>query len=175
MIPQHVCARCNFDLRGGAKISVEAAARRLERSIDDICKAELVKSSSAIHEWVARLQRVPVVAGLGSGRTLANLPTSSRIRCFQLLAQRANGRLIAAENVAIVWRRRIAPTAGDHHGLIARFVEFFDEREGSARSARVQPPDVDLSALLAAYARAINRRSRERHQRDAGWPETMAA
>lgn len=80
LIPQHVCARCNFDLRNCAKISVEAAARRLERSIDDICKAELVKNSSAIHEWVARLRHVPVVAGLGAGRTLANLPTSSRIR-----------------------------------------------------------------------------------------------
>ncbi len=57
LIPQHVCARCGFDLRGGAKISVTAAARRLERSIDDICKAEIAKSSSAIHEWVAPVAR----------------------------------------------------------------------------------------------------------------------
>jgi hypothetical protein len=28
--------RCRFDLRGAARISVEAAGRRLERSIDDI-------------------------------------------------------------------------------------------------------------------------------------------
>lgn len=175
LISQHVCARCNFDLRDSAKIPVEAAARRLERSIDDICNAELAKSSSAIYEWVARLRRVPVVAGLGSGRTLTNLPTSSRIRCFQLLAQRADGRLIVAENTAVIWRREIAQNAGDHHGLIARFVEFIDEREGSLRSARVQPPDVDLTGLLAAYARAIDRRSRERRGHDAGWPETMAA
>ena len=28
LIPQHVCVRCGFDLRGAAKVSVEAAARR---------------------------------------------------------------------------------------------------------------------------------------------------
>jgi hypothetical protein len=44
LIPQCVCARCGFDLRSAAKISVEAAARWLERSIDDICKAEIAKS-----------------------------------------------------------------------------------------------------------------------------------
>lgn len=167
--------RCNFDLRDGAKITVEAAARRLERSIDDICKAELAKNSSAIHEWVARLRRVPVLAGIGSGRTLANLPASKRIRCFQRLAQRAHGRLIVAENAAAVRQRRIAPIAGDHHGLIARFVNFIDEYQGSLRSARALPPGVDLSALLAAYARAIGRRSRGRRGHTAGWPETMAA
>ena len=175
LIPQHFCARCNFDLRGGAKIPVEAAARRLERSINDICKAQLAKSSSTIHEWVARLRRIPLVAGLGTGRTLAHLPTSSRIRCFQLLAQRANGRLIVAENAAVVWRRQIAPIAGDHDGLIARFVDFIDERQGSLRFARAQPPDVDLSALLAAYARTIDRRSRAMCGNAAGWPETTAA
>ena len=62
LIPHYVCARCGFDLRGTVKISVEAAARRLERSIDDICKAEIAKGSPAIHEWVARLLRIPDVA-----------------------------------------------------------------------------------------------------------------
>jgi len=95
LIPHYVCARCGFDLRGVAKISVEASARRLERSIDDICKAEIAKGSPTIHEWVARLLRVPVVVGVGSGRPLANLPASARIRCFERLAQRADDGLIA--------------------------------------------------------------------------------
>ncbi|MEY9643995.1 Zn ribbon nucleic-acid-binding protein [Bradyrhizobium elkanii] len=30
LVPQYVCVRCGFDLRGAAKISVEAVARRLE-------------------------------------------------------------------------------------------------------------------------------------------------
>ena len=86
-----------------AKISVEAAARRLERSIDDICKAEIAKRSPTIHEWVARLLRVPDVVGLGSGRPLANLPASARIRCFERLAQRADeGRRRRCATPAIV-------------------------------------------------------------------------
>ncbi|UGX89677.1 TniQ family protein (plasmid) [Bradyrhizobium barranii subsp. barranii] len=159
LIPQYVCVRCGFDLRGGAKKSVEAAARRLERSIDDICKAEIAKSSSAIHEWVARLLRVPVVAGVGSGRPLANLSASTRIRCFELLAQRADDGLIAA---AFARPRQPTLAAGGRDGLIARFVDFIDARQRAPRSARAQPPGVDLAALLAAYARAVGRRSRSK-------------
>ncbi|TAI59647.1 hypothetical protein CWO89_45150, partial [Bradyrhizobium sp. Leo170] len=155
LIPQYVCVRCGFDLRRGAKISVEAAAQRLERSIDDICKAEIAKSSSAIHEWVARLLRVPVLAGVGSGRPLANLSASARIRCFEQLAQRADDRLMAAGAAAFVRRRRPTMAAGGSDGLIARFADFIDARQGSPRSARAQPPGVDLAALLAAYVRAV--------------------
>jgi len=96
LIPHYVCVRCGFDLRDAAKRSVEAAERRLERSIDDICKAEIAKGSPTIHEWVAGLLRVPVVVGVGSGRPHANLPASARIRCFDLLARRAGDRLVAA-------------------------------------------------------------------------------
>ena len=45
---------------------------------------------AAIHEWVARLLRVPVIAGVGSGRPLANLSASALIRCFERLAQRTD-------------------------------------------------------------------------------------
>ena len=160
LIPQYVCARCGFDLRGAAKISVEAAARRLERSIDDICKAEIAKRSPTIHEWVARLLRVPVVAGVGSGRPLANLSASARIRCFERLAQRADEVPVAASN------RRHRPTlaAGGSDGLIRRFVDFVDQHQGWPQSARAQPPGVDLAALLKAYVRAVGDRSRSKRR-----------
>lgn len=159
LIPQYVCVRCGFDLRGAAKIPVEAAARRLERSIDDICKAEIAKGSLGIREWVARLLRLSVVAGVDSSRPLTNLPTSARILCFEQLAQRADDRLIAAADDAVARRRRPTLAAGGRDGLIARFVDFIDERQGSPRSARAQPPGVDLAALLAAYTRAVGRGS----------------
>jgi len=176
LIPHYVCVRCGFDLRAAAKISVEATARRLERSIDDICKAEIAKSSSAIHEWVARLLRMPVVAGVGSGRPLANLSASARIRCFERLAQGADDGLVAAGGAAVARRRRPTLAAGGRDGLIARFADFIDARQGSPRSARARPPGVDLAALLAAYARAVGRRSRsKRRGADVGGRESLAA
>ena len=144
LIPHYVCARCGFDLRGAARISVEAAARRLERSIDDICKAEIAKGSPTIHEWVPRLLRVPVMVGVGSGRPLTNLPASARIRCFERLAQRADDGLIAGAGETVGGRRRMAPTAGGRDGLIARFVDVFDGRQGSPRFARAQPAGADV-------------------------------
>lgn len=174
LIPQYVCVRCGFDLRGGAKRSVTAAARRLERSIDDICKAEIAKSSSTIHEWVARLLRAPDVAGVGSVRPLANLPVSSRIRCFELLAQRADNALIAAGDAAVGRRRRATLAAGGRDGLITRFADFIDERQRAPRFARAQPPGLDLAALLAAYARAVGDGARSKH-RGGGLHNSLAA
>ena len=108
VIPQHVCARCSFDLRGAAKISVRAAARRLERSIDDICKAEIAKSSLAIHEWVTRVLRAPFVAVVSAGSSLTNLQASAWIRCFEQLVQRADDGWTAAADDAVARRRRLA-------------------------------------------------------------------
>jgi len=159
LIPHYVCARCGFDLRGAAKISVEAAARRLERSIDDICKAEIAKRSPTIHEWVARLLRIPDVVGLGSDRPLANLPTSARIRCFEQLAHKADDGGVVDADRAVPRRCRMAPAAGGRDGLIARFVDVVDERQGSPRSARALSQRADLAALLAAYGRAVGDRS----------------
>ncbi len=176
LIPHYVCARCAFDLRGAARISVVAAARRLERSIDDICKAEIAKGSPTIHEWVARVLRVPVTVGLGSGRPLANLPASARIRCFERLAQRAENGLIANAGETVALRRQMAPTAGGCGGLIARFVDVVDGRQGSPRFARAQSAGLDLAALLGAYARAVGDGSRsKRRVADAGPRNSLAA
>ena len=43
LLPQHLCARCGFDLRAAPQASVNTAARRLERVIDDICRVEVAK------------------------------------------------------------------------------------------------------------------------------------
>ena len=177
LIPHYVCARCGFDLRGAARISVEAAARRLERSIDDLCKAEIAKRSPAIHEWVARLLRVPVTVGLGKGRPLANLPASARIHCFERLARKADeGLLIAAAGETVGRRRRMAPGPGGRDGLIARFVNVVDGRQGPPRFVRAQPAGLDLATLLAAYARAVGDGSgSKRRIADAGPRNSLAA
>ncbi len=176
LVPQYVCVRCGFDLRGVAKISVGLAARRLERSIDDICKAEIAKGSPTIHEWVARLLRVPVVVGVGSGRPLTSLPASARIRCFEQLAQRADDERVVAADRAVPRRCRIAPTTGGRDGLITRFADFLDAHQRSPRFARARPPGADLAALLAAYARAVGDGSRlKRRGGGAGLHKILAA
>jgi hypothetical protein len=141
-----------------------AAARRLERSIDDICKAEIAKRSPAIHEWVTRLLRIPDVVGLGSDRPLTNLPTSARIRCFEQLSHKADDGGVVDADRAVPRRCRMAPAAGGRDGLIARFVDVVDERQGSPRFARALTQRADLAALLAAYARAVGRGSRSKRR-----------
>jgi hypothetical protein len=151
LAPQHVCAHCGFDLRGAARISVSAAARRLERSVDDFSKAEIAKGPPAIHVWVGRLTRIPELAGLEPGRPLAELPASARIRCFERLAQSAD------EGAAAARARRRGPTrtAGGRDGLMGRFVDFVDARQRLQRAAPAL--DVDLTGLLAAYGHAARR------------------
>jgi len=113
-----------FDLRAAARISVAAAARRLERSIDDFRKALIAKRSPAIQDWVSRLARLPKLAGFKSGRSLIKLSTSARLRCFEQLAQSANESL----TVGGARRGRPARIAGSRNGLVGRFVEFVDAR-----------------------------------------------
>lgn len=90
LAPQHLCAHCDFDLRGAARVSVTAAARRLERSIDDFIQALIAKRSPAIPAWVERLARLPELAEFESGRSLVELSAAARLRCFERLAQGAD-------------------------------------------------------------------------------------
>lgn len=129
LTPQHVCAHCGFDLRDAARVQVTVAARRLERSIDDVWKVKAPDASSRIEALVVRLLHLPVVAGGGSGRLLTNLSASARIRCFERLAQRAG------------------------EESIARFVDFRVEGRGSLPNAPAHPRGADLMDLVAAYAR----------------------
>ncbi len=70
----------------------------------------------------------------------------------------------------------MAPTAGGRDGMIARFVDVVDGRQGSPRFARAQPAGADFAALLAAYARAVGRGSRaKRLGADVGGRESLAA
>jgi Zn ribbon nucleic-acid-binding protein len=86
LVPQHLCMRCGFDLRAAPKASVKAAARRLERAIADVCRVEAAKCSAKTRDAVSRVLRMPVAAEVRSGRTLTNLSTAARIRCFEALA-----------------------------------------------------------------------------------------
>lgn len=155
LIPQHVCAHCGFDLRDVARVPVAVAARRLERSIDNVWKAKAPEASSRIEALVARLLHLPVVAG-GGCRLLTNLSASARIRCFERLAQRA----------------------GEEQ--IARIVDSSGEGRGSPSNAPAHPRGADLMDLVAAYARVTSGGSRPKEglgDRDAvtghSTPETV--
>jgi len=151
LAPQHLCAHCGFDLRAAARISVAAAARRLERSIDDFSKALIAKRSPAIHAWVEGLARLPELAGFESGRSLVELSAPARLRCFERLAQGADERVA----VASARRRRVERTAGGRNGLVGRFVQFVDVRQPSRPTPLTL--ELDLAGLAAAYAHAARR------------------
>ncbi|WP_312887747.1 TniQ family protein [Mesorhizobium caraganae] len=164
LMPQQFCARCAFDLRRASKVFVKTSARRLERSIDDICKVEMAKGATTIGELISRLLRVPIIAGVASGKTLTNLSTSSRIRCFEWLADKPVSWLTADEHDAVARRRRLILAAGGHGRLIAHFADFMDKHQGSQSSVRSPPPGADLAVLLEAYSRATDRAIRtKRH------------
>ncbi|WP_287331954.1 TniQ family protein [Mesorhizobium sp.] len=157
LVAQHFCARCGFDLGRASKVSVKAPARRLERSIDDICKVEMAKGLM-IGDLTSRLLRTPVVAGVSLGKTLTILSTSSRIRCFEWLADKHVSWLTADEDDAVARRRRLLLAAGGHDRLIAHFADFMDKHQGSPRPMRSSSPSADLGALLEAYSRATDGR-----------------
>lgn len=138
LAPQHVCAHCGFDLRDAARVPVTVAARRLERSIDDVWKVKAPDASSWIEALVVRLLHLPVVAGGGSGRLLTNLSASARIRCFERLAQRAG------------------------EESIARFVDFRGEGWGPPSNVPAHPRGADLMDLVAAYVRVTAGGSRSK-------------
>ncbi|RVC84037.1 hypothetical protein EN745_00385 [Mesorhizobium sp. M4A.F.Ca.ET.022.05.2.1] len=156
LVPQHFCARCGFDLRRASKVFVKAPARRLERSIDDICRVEMAKGSTTIGDLTSRLLRAPIIAGVSLGKTLTNLSTSSRIRCFEWLADKHVSWLTEDEDDAVARRRRLVLAAGGHDRLIAHFADFMDKHQASPRSVRSPSTGADLAALLEAYSRATD-------------------
>lgn len=154
LVPQHFCARCGFDLRTAPKASVKAAARRLERAIADICRVESAKGSAKTSDAVARVLRTPGAADIRSGRTLTNLSTAARIRCFEALAAKPPEWLVNDIDGAGAYRRWMIVAAGGHEALIERFADFLETHQGSPRRKRL-PPAADRSALFAAYFRVM--------------------
>ncbi|MBN8993589.1 MAG: TniQ family protein [Rhizobiales bacterium] len=154
LVPQHFCVRCRFDLRAAPKASVKAAARRLERAIADICRVELARGWPKIGDAVSRVLSMPAAADLGSRRTLTNLSTAARIRCFEALAAKPPDWLVNDTDSAGAYRRWMIVAAGGHDALIARFADFLETHQGSPRRKRT-PPAADRSALFAAYFRVM--------------------
>ncbi|WP_011578833.1 MULTISPECIES: TniQ family protein [Chelativorans] len=150
LVPQHFCARCGFDVRAAPKASVKAAARRLERVIVDICRVESAKGSAKSSDAVSRVLRTPVAADVRWGRTLTNLSSAARIRCFEALAAKPSDWLVNDMEGAGACRRWMIVAAGSHEELIERFADFLETHQGSPRRKR-SPPAVDRTALFAAY------------------------
>lgn len=159
LIPQHFCARCGFDLRSAKRTPINAPARRLERSIQDIFRVELAIGSTSISDLISRLLRAPVAADLTKAKSLTSLPASIRIRCFEQLASGPRDWLITDRDVGAAYRRRMILKAGGHQELIARCADFL-ERDGSPQPKRSPPAGVDLSSLLEAYWRLHAERPR---------------
>jgi hypothetical protein len=154
LVPQHFCARCGFDLRAAPKASVKAGARRLERAIADICRVEAASGSPKTSDAVFRVLSMPAAADVRSGRTLTNLSTAARIRCFDALAAKPPDWLVNDTNSADAYRRWMIVAAGGHEALISRFADFLEAHQRSPRRKR-SPPAADRLALFAAYFRVM--------------------
>lgn len=154
LVPQHFCARCGFDLRAAPKASVKASVRRLERAIADICRVEAARAPAKTSDAVSRVLRMPVAAEVRSGRTLTNLSTAARNRCFGALAAKPPDWLVNDMEDADAYRRRMIVAAGGHDALIARFADFLDAHQRSPRRKR-SVPVAGRSALFAAYFRIM--------------------
>ncbi len=150
LVPQYFCARCCFDLRSAPRANIKAAARRLERAIQDICRVELAKRSASVGDLISRLLRAPVAAGFTGGKSLASLSASVRIRCFERLASEPHDWLVTDKDVGTANRRRMILAAGGHLALITRCANFLE----SSPQPKPSPPEGgDISSLLEAYWR----------------------
>lgn len=156
LVPQHFCARCGFDLRATRKASIKAAARRPECAITDICRLESAKGSAVVGDAISRVLRAPGAAvSIRSARTLTNLSTAARIRCFEALAAMPPEWLVEDMDGAGAYRRWMIVAAGGHQALIARFVDFLEEHQGSPRRKRLPPANASRSTLFDAYERLM--------------------
>ncbi|MEJ6784918.1 TniQ family protein [Aminobacter sp. Piv2-1] len=154
LVPQHFCAMCGFDLRAAPRASVKAMSRRLERAIADICRVEAVRGSARTSDAVSHVLRAPIAAEVRSGRTLTNLSTAARIRCFEALAAKPPDWLVNDMDTGDAYRRWMIVAAGGHDALTARFADFLETHQ-SARRRKHSSPAADRSALLAAYSRVM--------------------
>ncbi len=154
LVPQHICARCGFDLSAAPKASVKASARRLERAIADICRVEKATGLPKTSDAVSRVLSMPVAADVRSGRTLTNLSTAARIRCFEALAAKPPDWLVNDMDSAGAYRRWMIVAAGGHEALIARFADFLETHQRAPRRKR-SPPAANRSGLFAAYFRIM--------------------
>ncbi len=163
LVPQHFCARCGFDLRGAPKATVKAAVRRLEHVIADIFTVESAKRLAEASDVILRVQRAAAAADIGSARTLANLSTTARIRCFGELAAKPLDWLVTDKDAAVAHRRWMIAAAGGHDRFIACFANFLDKHQARPRSTCPTRPSAELADLLAAYIWGENKNFSRRH------------
>jgi len=146
----------------GNEVLIEIEATRatvdqgLERCVNDIYRLEATKGFPAKSSLIRRLLTLPPVVDRDSARTLTNLPSAARIRCFDRLAEGPDDWLAADDNAeTALWRRRILTAGGLHETLcparhwMARHVPV----ETEILPISVDVSGITLSALLHAYAR----------------------
>lgn len=161
LVPQHCCAMCGFDLKYAPRVSVKAATRRLERCIHDILRLEVAKGFLAKSSLIARLLSLPTAVDSNSARTLINLSSVARIRCFDQVAEECHDHLTAGTEASeiIFWRQRIL-AVGSLAAALQPLCQWMRERvviEDEAPQRRIDTRGIDLSALIDAYRRARER------------------
>ncbi|MER8802279.1 hypothetical protein [Mesorhizobium sp. M0998] len=122
----------------------------------------MAKGSMMIGDLTSRLLGAPVVAGVSLGKTLTNLSTSSRIRCFEWLADKPVSWLMTDEDDAVARRRRHVLAAGGHDRLIAHFSDFMDsikDRRGLCGHPRPAPTLLLCSRPIRAPLTMRSKRS----------------
>ncbi len=161
LVPQHFCACCGFDLRRAPNVSVSAAARRLDRCIDDICRLEAITGSINKSNLVPHLLSMPTFAGINSPTPLSGLSTSARVRCFERLVGRPLDWLLVDDNLEAAHWRRLILSVGGHGPLVGLLTNALERRRLRTKRRAMA---AKLSDVLAAYVRIMEgpRRSRPR-------------
>lgn len=125
-----------------------------QRALADICRVEAVKGLASTNHAVSHVLRTPIAAEVRSGRTLTNLSTAARIRCFEALAAKPPDWLVNDMDSADAYWHWMIVAAGGHDALIARAADFLEMHQSSPRRKR-SLPTADRSALFAAYFRIM--------------------
>ncbi|MER9580712.1 hypothetical protein [Mesorhizobium sp. M0276] len=115
---------------------------------------DTAKGLIKISDAVARVLRAPVAAEVRSARTLTNLSSAARIRCFEALASKPPDWLVKDMDGADACRRWMILAAGSHEALIARFADFLEGHQAAPRPKRT--PSVKADRSFGAYVRLMH-------------------
>lgn len=160
LVPQHLCVRCEFDLRTAAAPKVKTAARQLESVIADIMRVETATRSAAAKGLIYRVLRAPAIAETASTKILGNLSTSTRILLFEQLASRPFDWLVPDNDASVAYRRYMILAAGGHKEWIRRSADFLEGCEKRRETRPTLSLNANHIALFEAYLRIMGDRDK---------------
>ena len=169
-LAQHVCARCDFDLRDARPPRLARATRRSVDLIDDLVRLEAAKGVLDRSALIGRVLALPVLEKPTGAESFARLSTAERIRCVARLEGRLARHLGADPDPTLADGRRAIIAEGGVAPLLDALPRLLKGFARPARRRRVdKAPAVELPSLLSAYAAVSARRKRRGFEHGEVW------